>query len=286
VQIGIGLPSTLLAVQGQLPIAWAMRAEERGFSSLATIDRIAYPSYDSLTVLAAAGAVTERIGLLTNILLEPAYNPVLVAKVTASIDRLSGGRLTLGLGVGARPEDFALTGQPFGDRGERFDADLELLHQAWAGKPAPGSPFPVGPPTTRGRIPLLIGGQPQLAAPRAARYGAGFTIGGAPPEMAAGAIEQFKAAWRQAGGTGTPRIVVLSYFSLGEEHTEESLHNLRTYYGFLGDWAEGVAMGAPRTPEAVRERAAAFEELGVDEVIFDPTVANLDQVERLADAIG
>jgi alkanesulfonate monooxygenase SsuD/methylene tetrahydromethanopterin reductase-like flavin-dependent oxidoreductase (luciferase family) len=286
VRIGIGLPSTLLAVQGQLPIAWAKRAEERGFSSLATIDRIAYPSYDSLTVLCAAAAVTGRIGLLTNILLEPAYNPVLVAKATASIDQLSGGRLTLGLGVGARPDDFALTGQRFGDRGERFDADLELLHQAWAGKPVPGSPFPVGPPTTRGRIPLLIGGQPQLAAPRAARYGAGFSIGGLPPEMAAGAIEQFKAEWQQAGGNGTPRIVTLIYFSLGEEHTEESLHNLRTYYGFLGDWVEGVAMGAPRTPEAVRERAAAFAALGVDEVIFDPTVANLDQVDRLADAIG
>ena len=104
--------------------------------------------------------------------------------------------------------------------------------------------------------------------------------------MAAAAIEQFKVAWQQAGGAGTPRIVVLSYFSLGEEHTEESLHNLRTYYGFLGDWAEGVAMGAPRTPETVREQAAAFEEVGVDEVIFDPTVANLDQVDRLADAIG
>jgi alkanesulfonate monooxygenase SsuD/methylene tetrahydromethanopterin reductase-like flavin-dependent oxidoreductase (luciferase family) len=286
VRIGIGLPSTLLDVQGQLPIAWAKRAEERGFSSLATIDRIAYPSYDSLTVLSAAAAVTDRIGLLTNILLEPAYNPVLLAKVTASIDQLSGGRFTLGVGVGGRPDDFALTGRSFGDRGQRFDTDLELLHQAWAGKPIPPSQFPVGPPTTRGRIPLLIGGQSQLAAPRAARYGAGFTIGGLPPEMAGAPIQQFKAAWQQAGGSGTPRIVVLSYFSLGEEHTEESLHNLRTYYGFLGDWAEGVAMSAPRTPEAVRERAAAFEEVGVDEVIFDPTVANLDQVDRLADAIG
>jgi alkanesulfonate monooxygenase SsuD/methylene tetrahydromethanopterin reductase-like flavin-dependent oxidoreductase (luciferase family) len=286
VRIGIGLPSTLLAVQGQLPIAWAKRAEERGFSSLGTIDRIAYPSYDSLTVLSAAAAVTDRIGLLTNILLEPAYNPVLLAKVTASIDQLSGGRFTLGVGVGGRPDDFALTGRSFGDRGQRFDTDLELLHQAWAGKPIPPSQFPVGPPTTRGRIPLLIGGQSELAAPRAARYGAGFTIGGLPPEMAGAPIQQFKAAWQQAGGSGTPRIVVLSYFSLGEEHTEESLHNLRTYYGFLGDWAEGVAMSAPRTPEAVRERAAAFEEVGVDEVIFDPTVANLDQVDRLADAIG
>jgi alkanesulfonate monooxygenase SsuD/methylene tetrahydromethanopterin reductase-like flavin-dependent oxidoreductase (luciferase family) len=285
VRIGIGLPNPVLDVSGSLLLGWARRAEERGFSSLATIDRIAYPSYDSLTALTAAAAVTDRIGLLTNLLLEPAYNPVLLAKVTASLDQISDGRLTLGLGVGARPDDYQLTGRSFSDRGKRFDADLELLHQAWAGQPAAGSQFPVAPPTTRGRIPLLIGGQPELAIRRAVRWGAGFTIGGAPPEMAAGAIQEFKAAWDQAGGEGQPRIVALSYFSLGEEHTEESLHNLRTYYGFLGDWAEGVAMGAPRTPEAVREQAAAFEELEVDELVFDPTVANLDQVDRLADAV-
>jgi alkanesulfonate monooxygenase SsuD/methylene tetrahydromethanopterin reductase-like flavin-dependent oxidoreductase (luciferase family) len=89
-----------------------------------------------------------------------------------------------------------------------------------------------------------------------ARWGAGFTIGGAPPEMAAGAIQEFKAAWEQAGGSGRPRVVVLAYYSLGEEHTEESLHDLRTYYGSLGDWAEQVAPGASRTPDAVRRTAA------------------------------
>jgi alkanesulfonate monooxygenase SsuD/methylene tetrahydromethanopterin reductase-like flavin-dependent oxidoreductase (luciferase family) len=285
-QIGIGLPNTVLDVPGPLLLAWARRAQEREFSSLATLDRIAFPSYDSLMALTAAAAVTDRIGLFTNVLLEPAYNPVLVAKVTASVDQLSGGRLTLGLGVGARPDDFQLSERAFADRGKRFDADLGLLHQAWAGEPVAGSPFPVGPITTRGRLPLMIGGQPELAAPRAVRWGAGFTIGGAPPEMAGGAIQAFKAAWERTGGDGTPRIVVLSYFSLGEEHTEESLRNLRTYYGWLGDWAEAVATGTPRTPQAVRERAAAFEQLGVDELIFDPTVANLDQVDRLADAVA
>jgi alkanesulfonate monooxygenase SsuD/methylene tetrahydromethanopterin reductase-like flavin-dependent oxidoreductase (luciferase family) len=284
-RIGIGLPSTLLDVGGRLLVDWARRAEERGFSALATIDRIAYPSYDSLTALTAAAAATDRIGLVTNILLEPAYSPVPLAKVTASLDQVSGGRLTLGLGVGGRPDDYQLTGQSFADRGRRFDADLELLHQAWRGEPVAGSPFPVGPPTTRGRIPLLMGGQPQLAAPRAARWDAGFTLGGAPPAMAAGAISEFKKEWERAGGTGQPRVLALTYFSLGEEHTAESLRNLRSYYGFLGDWAEGVASGASRTPEAVRETAAAFEALGIDELIFDPTVADLDQVDRLADAV-
>ena len=281
-EIGIGLPNTVLEVPGRLMVDWARRAEERGFSSLATIDRLAYPTYDSLTALTAAAAVTERIGLVTNVLLEPLYPPVLLAKVTACLDQLSAGRLTLGVGVGGRPDDYELAGRSFGDRGRRFDADLELLHQAWAGQPVADSQFPVGPPTTRGRVPLLIGGQARLAAPRAARWGAGFTIGGAPPEMAAGAIQEFTAAWEQAGGTGKPRVVALSYFSLGEDHTETSLANLRSYYGFLGDWAEGVAAGASRTEAAIRDTAAAFEAAGVDELIFDPTVPALDQVDRLA----
>jgi hypothetical protein len=104
--------------------------------------------------------------------------------------------------------------------------------------------------------------------------------------MAAGAIQEFTAAWEQAGGTGKPRVVVLSYFSLGEDHAEVSLANLRSYYGFLGDWAEGTASGAARSKAAIRDTAAAFEDLGVDELIFDPTVPALDQVDRLADTIG
>jgi alkanesulfonate monooxygenase SsuD/methylene tetrahydromethanopterin reductase-like flavin-dependent oxidoreductase (luciferase family) len=286
VRIGIGLPNTMLGLTGRLLVDWARRAEERDFSSLATIDRIAYPSYDSLTALTAAAAVTERIGLITNVLLEPLYNPVLLAKVTAGLDQISAGRLSLGLAVGGRPDDFELAGRSISDRGRRLDADLELLHRSWRGEPVAGSPLPVGPPTTRGRIPLLIGGQPKLAAPRAARWDGGYTLGGGPPEMAAGGIQEFKAAYAEAGGAGEPRILALSYFSLGEEHTEESLRNLRSYYGFLGDWAEGVAAGAPRTPEAVRQTAAAFEAVGVDELIFTPSVPHLDQVDRLAETLG
>jgi alkanesulfonate monooxygenase SsuD/methylene tetrahydromethanopterin reductase-like flavin-dependent oxidoreductase (luciferase family) len=286
VRIGIGLPNTTLDVPGRLLVSWARRAEERGFSSLATIDRIGYPGYESLTALTAAAAVTDRIGLVTNVLLEPLYEPVILAKRTASIDQISSGRLTLGLGVGSRSDDFELTGRSYAERGRRMDADLELLHRAWAGHPLPGSDFPISPPTVRGRIPLLIGGRPEHAARRALRWDAGFTIGGAPPEMAAGMIEGFRAAWARAAGEDSPRIVALSYFSLGDEHTEESLRNLRTYYGYVGDWAEDIAAAAPRTPDEVRDRVAAFEDLGVDELVFDPTVASADQVDRLADVIG
>ena len=89
-RIGIGLPNTVPGTPGRLLVEWAARAEGRGFSTLATIDRIAYPSYESLVTLAAAAAVTERIALMTNILLSPTRNPVLLAKESASVDQLSG----------------------------------------------------------------------------------------------------------------------------------------------------------------------------------------------------
>src|SRR5438874_8896054 len=98
--IGIGLPNPIPGTPGRTLLAWARRAEDRGFATLATIDRIAYPSHESLIALAGAAAVTQRIELFTNVLLGPTRNAILLAKESASVDQLSGGRLTLGLSVG------------------------------------------------------------------------------------------------------------------------------------------------------------------------------------------
>src|ERR687887_1223575 len=108
-KIGIGLPNPVPGVDGRLLVEWARRAEEAGFSTLATIDRIAYPSYESITVLAAAAGATERIGLLTNILLGPTRNPIVLAKEAQSVYQLSGGRFALGMAVGGREDDYLAT---------------------------------------------------------------------------------------------------------------------------------------------------------------------------------
>src|SRR2546426_3576627 len=121
--IGIGLPNPVPGTPGRALVDWARRAEERGFAGLATIDRIAYPSYESLIALAAAAAATERIGLMTNILLGPTRNPILLAKESASLDQLSGGRFTLGIGVGFRPDDYEAAERDFANRGKRLDDD-------------------------------------------------------------------------------------------------------------------------------------------------------------------
>jgi alkanesulfonate monooxygenase SsuD/methylene tetrahydromethanopterin reductase-like flavin-dependent oxidoreductase (luciferase family) len=286
VKIGIGLPNTTPGATGALILDWARRAEERGFSSLATIDRVAYPNFDSLVTLGAAGAATSRIGLLTNILLGPTRSTALLAKEAQSVDQMSGGRLTLGLGVGGRRDDFELTGTSFEDRGRSFDRMLEDLKEALAGKPIPGSDRPVTPePVRPGGPPIVIGGTADRAIRRAARYGIGWTAGGAPPDVVVPIIERVREAWAQSGRQDRPYIYALSYFSLGDEHVETSKHSITDYYSYLGGGEVAFAERLPRTPEALRSAMRAYEEAGVDELLWDPTVPDTDQVDLLADAV-
>jgi alkanesulfonate monooxygenase SsuD/methylene tetrahydromethanopterin reductase-like flavin-dependent oxidoreductase (luciferase family) len=283
-KIGVGLPNTIPGTPGRLLVDWAVKAEERGFTSLATIDRVAYPSYESLVALAASGAVTERIELLTNILLAPTRNPILLAKEAASVDQLSSGRLTLGLGVGGRKDDFVATGRAFGDRGERFDQDLELIHGAWRGELVGGCPSPPTPePTHDRRVPILIGGTSDRAVERTVKWGVGWTAGGSGADQVGPFAERIRRAWKDAGRPGEPRIVALSYFAMSDE--EASKANLRDYYAFLGDFAAMIADSAPRGERAVQEAAERFRDAGVDELIFDPSVADIAEVDRLADAV-
>jgi alkanesulfonate monooxygenase SsuD/methylene tetrahydromethanopterin reductase-like flavin-dependent oxidoreductase (luciferase family) len=280
--IGIGLPTTL-SIDGPAVVEWARRAEERGFATLGTIDRLVYPNYDTITTLAAAAGATSRIGFFTDILLAPVYQPVWLAKATGSLHALSGGRLTLGLGVGGREDDFTAADRPFGERGRLMDETLELLHRAWAGEPVAGGEFAVTPPVPGGTVPVLIGGNGPAAMRRTVRWGDGWTIGGAPPEQAAEAAEQVRAAWRDGGRDGEPRLAALMYFGLGDDDT--LAHSLRTYYGFLGDTAEYIVQAAAKTPEQVAERVRQFADAGFTDLVIDPAIPTLDQVDRLADAV-
>jgi alkanesulfonate monooxygenase SsuD/methylene tetrahydromethanopterin reductase-like flavin-dependent oxidoreductase (luciferase family) len=281
--IGIGLPNTL-TLTGTTMAEWARRAEERGFTTLSTIDRIVYPSYDSLTSLAVAAGATSRIGLFTDILLAPVYPPVWLAKATASLDAMSGGRLTLGLGVGGRPDDFAAMDRPFERRGRLMDETLDLLHRAWAGEPVTGDDIPVGPePAAGNRVSVLVGGTSDKAVERTVRYAEGWAFGGGGPAAAAPLIEKVREAWQKAGREGEPRIAALVYFGLGDDDASRAA--LRRYYGFLGDWVDGIVESAVRTPQAAKDIARDFAGVGVTELMFDPTIGTLDQVDRLADAV-
>jgi alkanesulfonate monooxygenase SsuD/methylene tetrahydromethanopterin reductase-like flavin-dependent oxidoreductase (luciferase family) len=281
-EIGIGIPNSVRGATGAQLLEWARRAEAAGFSTLASIGRVAYPGYEELTVFAAAGAVTERIRFLSNILLAPTRSTAELAKQAATVGELTGGRLTLGVATGGREDDYALTGRDFAARGRRFDEQLADLRRAFTGEALAEGSAPVVPDGSR-PVPILIGGTSDAAIRRTVEYGIGWTAGGVPPQMVAPFVERVRAAWRDAGREGAPRIVALNYFGLGDTE-DRSRGYLLDYYGFLGpEMSQMIAGGAHRSPDAVRAVIAAFEEAGVDELILDPTIGDPEQVDLLAE---
>jgi alkanesulfonate monooxygenase SsuD/methylene tetrahydromethanopterin reductase-like flavin-dependent oxidoreductase (luciferase family) len=135
------------------------------------------------------------------------------------------------------------------------------------------------------RVPILIGGGSAAAIRRGVTWAEGWTLGGAPPQYAGAYFEQVRAAWKEAGRSGEPRLAALTYFSIGDDAEEASRAYLHDYYGFLGPYADQIAEGALRTPEAIRDVVAGFADAGCTELYFDPTTSSVDQVDRLAELV-
>jgi probable F420-dependent oxidoreductase len=137
---------------------------------------------DPLLCLTYAAAATTRIGLATGVLLLPEHNPVLTAKQAATLDVLSGGRLTLGVGIGWSAEEFAALGIPFARRGRRTAEHVAAMRTLWADDVASFSgeftrfdAIRVNPKPVRGRrIPVFVGGNSDAALGRAAAFADGW----------------------------------------------------------------------------------------------------------------
>ncbi|MDQ3355393.1 MAG: LLM class flavin-dependent oxidoreductase [Actinomycetota bacterium] len=286
--VGIGLPNAVPGLDGRLVMDWARSAEERGFSTLGTIDRVLFPNYESLIVLAAAAAVTERIRLMTDILISPLRNntPVL-AKQAASLDNISGGRLVLGLAPGVRDDDYKVSGVDFAARGRILDEQLAEMTRLWAGESVNGLGG-VGPETARAGGPeVMIGGAIKAAYRRAARYGSGWTMGGGTPDQMREGREALDSAWSEAGRDGRAKASVLTYFSLGPNAKETAYDYILTYYGAMGDdVANMIADSVAVDEETVAGYAQAFEDAGADELVYFPCSTDPEQVEALAGAVG
>ena len=276
-EVGIGLPNATRGVRGPELVAWAREAEQAGFSTLGTVDRVTYENYEPLVSLAAAAAVTESIRLATSVLLAPLRtSTALLAKQAASLDGLSGGRLVLGLAPGGREDDYTVSGVDYSTRGRTFDRQLEELRRFWDGDE-------VGPD---GRPTVVIGGSVEASFRRAAKYGAGWIMGGGPPDAFKEALPKLRAAWRDAGREGEPRTMALGYYSLGPDAERNANEKLGHYYAWLGDYAQGIADSAAKDAETVKQYAAAFEEAGCDEFVFFPSDSSPEQVGLLREAIG
>jgi alkanesulfonate monooxygenase SsuD/methylene tetrahydromethanopterin reductase-like flavin-dependent oxidoreductase (luciferase family) len=272
-RVGVGLPNGVPGTDGATLLEWARRADGGPFTSVGVVDRVAYDSHEPLVTLAAAAAVTRRVRLVTMVVVAPLRATALLAKEAATVDSLSGGRLTLGVAVGARTEDYAAAGVGARGRGDRFDDQLGDLLDAWDGMP--GS-----------RPQLLVGGSADAAFARAARYADGYVHGGGPPRAFARAAERARAAWTDAERPGAPALWGQSYFALGEEVSERARAYMLDYYAFTGPFAEKIADGLLTTPQDVAQQIRGYGEEGCDELVLLPAVADPDQVERLAEVLS
>lgn len=277
--IGVGLPTSTSGINAELLFEWARRADAGPFSSLGVLDRVAYQNYEPFTALAAAAAVTQRVRLATMVVIAPLRNTALLAKQAASLDALSGGRLTLGLAVGARGEDYAVSGIETRGRGRRFGEQLEAIRDIWEeGKigPTPKAPGPQ----------VLVGGSTGEALARMARYGDGFMHGGGPARAFAGAVAKALAAWTDLGRPGRPILWGMGYFALGDGSAEAGAQYLRHYYAFTGPFADKIAAGNLTSPGAITDFIRGYQDAGCDELVLFPTVSSIEQVDRLAQVIG
>jgi alkanesulfonate monooxygenase SsuD/methylene tetrahydromethanopterin reductase-like flavin-dependent oxidoreductase (luciferase family) len=278
--IGIGLPNTLPGATGPDLLEWARQADVGPFASVGVFDRLVYGSYDPLVTLAAVAGVTERVRLATTVVIGPLRNDALLAKEAASLDAISGGRLTLGLALGARQDDYAAAGVEFGGRGRRLDEQLAALRDAWED----GVICP--PPARPGGPELLVGGLDDNSYARAARYADGFIHNGGPPRVYANSVDRARAAWVDAGRPGQPQLWGMAYFALGADEAEAGRAYLLDYYAFTGPFAERIAGGLLTTPQSIVQFARGYSEAGCDHLVLFPTVPDIGQLQRLADVLA
>ena len=283
-KIGVGLPNTVPGTEGPQLVEWARHAEELGFSTLATIGRLVFPAYEELQALTAAAAVTERIGLFSNVSIGPVYDKAYLAKTAAGLDQISGGRFLLGLATGWRDEDYRVVGKSYAGRGRQLDEMIEYMQSAWRGELVAEATKGLTPTPTNGEsVPLVIGGHTPASFARAAKYGTGWTAGGAAPDDVATMNGAVKEAWAAAGRDDQPRLWSLMYYVLGDGGRETATQYLGDYYGDMG---VGMAQQIPADADQIRGTVAAYEAVGSDEFILDPVSSDLRQLDMLAEALG
>lgn len=280
-RIGIGLPNAVPGVSGPLLVEWARCADRGPFSSVGVFDRLLYDSLDPLAALAAAASVTQRLTLAATVIAAPLHRTALLAKSALTIDALSGGRLVLGLATGARPDDYATSGATWGGRGRAFSEQLVALRDAF-------DDDRIGPLSRPRRAPpILVGGSSDEAFGRVGRYADGYVHGGGPPRAFARAADRARAAWSDMRRPGQPLLWAQGYYALGDEKViGAGRAYLRHYYAFTGPFADRIADSMLTTPQEIVRLCQGYADVGCDEIVLFPTVPALDQVERLAEAIG
>ncbi len=225
-KLGLCLPHYGRPIEPSRLIQLAARAEEVGLDSVWVTDHVIVPRdvsliyrddmLDPLAVLPWLAGVTERIALGTSVIVLPYRSPLPVAKLLASVDVLSGGRLIVGVAVGWLEGEFEALGVPFRERGRRTDEAIELFRAVWTQEypeiktashrltGLKASPQPLQKP----RPPILVGGSSEAALRRAARLGDGWHASSVPPSVFRASALAVGNYWKEAKREGEPQLTL------------------------------------------------------------------------------
>lgn len=287
------LPTMLAHTRAQT-LAWARAVDAGPWCGFAVPERITYSSHDWTVDLSAVAALTERVRLYTTIVILPAHDEVAVAKQLASIDVLSDGRLTVGVGVGGREHDYRAIGGSFERRWQRMDEQVARMRRIWAGEPPFEGADPVGPRPVQDPVPIIAGVMGPKAIARAAHWADGvdgaWTMDGDRDAMAA-AFTQIRAAWVAAGRTESPHLSSSIWYALPGSGGGDAEARLRDYaHAYMRIMGEGVGEWAAGsvtcfTPDALRRAVDNARDAGADEFFLVPTTADPDELARTRDAL-
>jgi probable F420-dependent oxidoreductase len=270
-------------------VNFAKKCEAMGCHSMWTIDRIVYDNLEPLTVLAAAAGATQKIRLGTSVLLANLRHPSHVAKIISTLDFISNGRLTVGLGFGSRESDYKAVEIPFEHRGSRAVEQVQLMKRLWTednvtykGRFYNVENLTVGPkPIQKPHPPIWTGGSADVALKRAGTWANGFICGSS-------AIPDFPATWEKisgyakAAGRDPKKInkAGLTFMAIDDDQNKavKTVEDyVMRYYGRLRvDVANTSLVGAP---SAIIDRIGAFLSKGLDTLIIglaDPDPRQLD----------
>ena len=292
--VGMTLPvmePDLWAQDGTLE-AWSRAIDEGPFSSLCFGERLAFDNPDAPTLLGAVAAWTARVRLVTTVVVPQLHAPVSLAKALATGDRLSGGRLTVGVGVGGRDEDYRAAGAGLDTRTIAGMADrVATMRRVWAGERVVDAFRPVGPPPVQqGGPPILVGtlGRRTIRAASAWADGlAGMSLDVDLAEMA-DLFTLTRDCWREAGRPA-PRVTTSFWFALGDDARPQVHRHLRHYMNWIpGELVDALAVtaGFAGTVAELADLLKRIEDLGADEVQLIPTGSDVDQVHRVADLLA
>lgn len=271
------------------------RVEALGFDSVWCGDHVSFhlPLYESLTLLAAYAAITERIRLGTAVYLLALRPPAVVAKITATLDVLSGGRLIFGVGVGGEnPKEFEACGVPHRERGARVTEALEVVRALWRDTPATFKgrftsfervsidPKPVQQPGP----PIWIGGRSDAALARAGRQGDGWVSYVVTPERYRRSLDKIHAAaaahGRRLDGFATAHLTFITVGRDYEQARRTWVARLsRRYAQDFGPLAEKY--GVIGTPDQCAERLEAFRAAGCTTFLLNPICEPPEEREQL-----